>query len=141
MPDPVNRVAELVAKIAERRAKVTEHLGQKPLDAALVDTWRLQNEALRGAFARIAREPVPLSLSLSQPLPVRAAAVPIKAGPTIARPTAASSPRDSRAAVPRGSMALVIGDLLSSFGVNVPVQGEVVRSSLKAELAGTPGTD
>jgi anti-sigma factor RsiW len=62
---------------AERRAKVAEHLEQKPLDAALVDTWRAQNEALRGAFARIAREPVPLSLSLSQPLTVRAAAVPI----------------------------------------------------------------
>src|SRR5436305_538823 len=61
----------------ERRAKIAEHLEQKPLDAALVDTWRAQNEALRGAFARIAREPVPLSLSLSQPLTARAAAVPI----------------------------------------------------------------
>jgi anti-sigma factor RsiW len=62
---------------AERRAKVAEHLEQKPLDAALVDTWRAQNEALRGAFARIAREAVPLSLSLSQPLTVRATTVPI----------------------------------------------------------------
>ncbi|MEA2861124.1 MAG: hypothetical protein QOC72_3163 [Methylobacteriaceae bacterium] len=61
----------------ERRAKVAEHLEQKPLDAALLETWRTQNEALRGAFGRIAREPVPLSLSLSQPLTVRAAAVPI----------------------------------------------------------------
>ena len=43
----------------ERRAKVVEHLEQKPLDAALLDTWRAQNEALRGAYARIAREPVP----------------------------------------------------------------------------------
>lgn len=62
---------------AERRAKVAEHLEQKPLDAALIATWRAQDEALRGAFARVAREPVPLSLSLSQPLTVRAAAVPI----------------------------------------------------------------
>src|SRR3954454_19760864 len=62
---------------AERRAKVAEHLEQKPLDAALVETWRAQNEALRGAFARIAREAVPLSLSLSQPLTVRATTVPI----------------------------------------------------------------
>jgi anti-sigma factor RsiW len=61
----------------ERRAKVVEHLEQKPLDAALLDTWRAQNEALRGAFARIAREPVPLALSLSQPLTAKAAAVPI----------------------------------------------------------------
>ncbi|MBV8849783.1 MAG: hypothetical protein JOZ16_09405, partial [Methylobacteriaceae bacterium] len=61
----------------ERRAKVAEHLEQKPIDAALVDTWRVQNEALRGAFARIAREAVPLSLSLSQPLTVRATTIPI----------------------------------------------------------------
>jgi anti-sigma factor RsiW len=61
----------------ERRAKVVEHLEQKPLDAALVDTWRAQNEALRGAFARIAREPIPLALSLSQPRTGRAPAVPI----------------------------------------------------------------
>src|SRR5438309_12023942 len=61
----------------DRRAKVADHLQQQPLDAALLDTWRAQNEALRGAFARVAREPVPLSLSLSQPLTVRAAAVPI----------------------------------------------------------------
>src|SRR5947209_17113916 len=59
----------------ERRAKVVEHLEQTPLDAALIDTWRAQNEALRGAFARIARDPVPLSLSLSQPLTPRAATV------------------------------------------------------------------
>jgi anti-sigma factor RsiW len=63
----------------ERRAKVAEHLEQKPLDAALIDTWRGQNEALRGAFARIARESIPLSLSVSQPLTARAAAVPINA--------------------------------------------------------------
>jgi anti-sigma factor RsiW len=61
----------------ERRGKVVEHLEQKPLDAGLIDTWRAQNEALRGAFARIAREPVPLALSLSQPLTTRAPAVPI----------------------------------------------------------------
>jgi anti-sigma factor RsiW len=61
----------------ERRTKVIDHLEQTPLDATLIDTWRAQNEALRGAFARIARDPVPLSLSLSQPLTGRAATVPI----------------------------------------------------------------
>jgi anti-sigma factor RsiW len=61
----------------ERRAKVIEHLEQTPLDATLIDTWRAQNEALRGAFARIVRDPVPLSLSLSQPLTGRAVTVPI----------------------------------------------------------------
>src|SRR5579884_2610488 len=61
----------------ERRAKVAEHLEERPLDLALIETWRAQNEALRGAFARIAREAVPLSLSLSQPLVARAAPVPL----------------------------------------------------------------
>jgi anti-sigma factor RsiW len=63
----------------ERRARVAEHLEERPLDVALIETWRAQNEALRGAFARIAREPVPLSLSLSQPLVARAAPVPLNA--------------------------------------------------------------
>jgi anti-sigma factor RsiW len=80
-PDPVTE-ADLHGFLdeeigPERRAKVAEHLEQKPLDAALIDTWRTQNEMVRGAFTRIAREPIPLSLSLSQPLTARAAAVPI----------------------------------------------------------------
>ncbi|GAC1552641.1 MAG: anti-sigma factor [Beijerinckiaceae bacterium] len=61
----------------ERRLKIIEHLDHRPLDATLVETWRVQNQALRNAFTRIAREPVPLSLSLSQPLAGRGAAIPI----------------------------------------------------------------
>ena len=68
-PDPVTE-ADLHGFLdeeigPERRAKVAEHLEQKPLDAALIDTWRTQNEMVRGAFTRIAREPIPLSLSLA----------------------------------------------------------------------------
>ena len=99
---------------AERRAKVTEHLEQKPLDAALVDTWRVQNEALRGAFARIAREPVPLSLSLSQPLTIRAAAVPINAR----RLDLARAARQRRVAIV-SAIAFLAGSIAAATGALV----------------------
>jgi anti-sigma factor RsiW len=99
---------------AERRAKVVEHLEEKPLDAALVDTWRAQNEALRNAFARIAREPVPLSLSLSQPLTVRAAAVPINTR----RLDLARAARQRRVAIV-SAIAFLAGSIAAATGAIV----------------------
>jgi anti-sigma factor RsiW len=99
---------------AERRAKVVEHLEHKPLDAALVETWRAQNEALRGAFARIAREPVPLSLSLSQPLTVRAAAVPINTR----RLDLARTARQRRVAIV-SAIAFLAGSMAAATGAIV----------------------
>jgi anti-sigma factor RsiW len=98
----------------ERRAKVAEHLEQKPLDAALVDTWRAQNEALRGAFARVAREPVPLSLSLAQPLTVRAAAVPINTR----RLDLARAARQRRVAIV-SAIAFLAGSIAAATGAIV----------------------
>jgi anti-sigma factor RsiW len=46
----------------ERRRKVEDHLLQHPEDAALVESWRRQNAALRAAFEPVARETPPLSL-------------------------------------------------------------------------------
>jgi anti-sigma factor RsiW len=113
--DPVTE-ADLHAFLDEeigpdRRAKVAEHLEQKPLDAALVDTWRAQNEALRGAFARIAREPVPLSLSLSQPLTVRAAHVPV----TTRRLDIARAARQRRVAI-ASAIAFLAGSIAAATG-------------------------
>ncbi|MEA2879380.1 MAG: hypothetical protein QOF14_4576 [Hyphomicrobiales bacterium] len=98
----------------ERRAKVAEHLEQKPLDAALLDTWRAQNEALRGAFARVAREPVPLSLSLAQPLTVRAAAVPINTR----RLDLARAARQRRVAI-ASAIAFLAGSIAAATGAIV----------------------
>jgi anti-sigma factor RsiW len=98
----------------ERRAKVAEHLEHKPLDAALLETWRTQNEALRGAFGRIAREPVPLSLSLSQPLTVRAAAVPINTR----RLDLARAARQRRIAIV-SAIAFLAGSLAAATGAIV----------------------
>jgi anti-sigma factor RsiW len=99
---------------AERRAKVAEHVEQTPLDAALIETWRAQNEALRGAFARIAREPVPLSLSLSQPLTVRAAAVPINTR----RLDLARAARQRRVAIV-SAIAFLAGSIAAATGAIV----------------------
>lgn len=46
----------------ERRRKVEDHLLQNPDDAALVESWRRQNAALRAAFEPVALETPPLSL-------------------------------------------------------------------------------
>jgi anti-sigma factor RsiW len=46
----------------DKRRKVEDHLLQHPHDAALVESWRRQNAALRAAFDDIATEPAPLSL-------------------------------------------------------------------------------
>jgi anti-sigma factor RsiW len=98
----------------ERRAKVVEHLERKPLEAALVDTWRAQNEALRGAFARIAREPVPLSLSLAQPLTMRAAGAPI----TTRRLDLARAARQRRVAIV-SAIAFLAGSIAAATGAIV----------------------
>jgi anti-sigma factor RsiW len=98
----------------ERRAKVAEHLEQTPLDAALIDTWRAQNEALRGAFGRIAREAVPLSLSLSQPLTVRATAVPI----STRRLDLARTARQRKVAIV-SAMAFLAGSIAAATGAIV----------------------
>jgi anti-sigma factor RsiW len=46
-----------------RRQSVLYRLAASPADAARIEDWRLQNEALRAAFADILTEPVPASLS------------------------------------------------------------------------------
>jgi anti-sigma factor RsiW len=117
----------------ERRAKVTEHLEHKRLDAALLETWRTQNEALRGAFGRIAREPVPLSLSLSQPLTVRAAAVPINTR----RLNLARAARQRRIAIV-SAIAFLAGSLAAATGAIV-VQHLPSLFRLEPGLSSTSG--
>ena len=52
-------------------AEVLTHLEDAPADAERVDTWRRQADVIRAAFQSIAAEPLPVSLSLSHPRPVR----------------------------------------------------------------------
>jgi anti-sigma factor RsiW len=49
-----------------RRDAVSAFLAASPADAARVDTWRRQNEAIRAAFAPIPAPPLPWSWSQSQ---------------------------------------------------------------------------
>jgi anti-sigma factor RsiW len=117
----------------ERRARVVEHLEQTPLDAALIDTWRAQNEALRGAFARIGRDPVPLSLSLSQPLTARAAAVPINPR----RLDLVRAARQRRVAI-ISAIAFLAGSIAAATGAIV-VQHLPSMFRPEASIAGTVG--
>lgn len=48
-------------------AQIESWLAENPADAARVEAWRKQADALRAAFGRVAVEPLPLSLSLAQP--------------------------------------------------------------------------
>ncbi len=50
----------------ERRALIDAYLKATPAEAARVDLWRRQNEAIRSVFAGAASEPVPLWLTISQ---------------------------------------------------------------------------
>ena len=50
----------------ERRALIDAYLKATPAEAARVDQWKRQNEAIRGAFSAAASEPVPLWLTIGQ---------------------------------------------------------------------------
>ncbi len=108
MPSSTRRSAPSAAP------KSSSILNTSPSMRALVETWRAQNEALRGAFARIAREPMPLSLSLSQPLTVRAAAVPINTR----RLDLARAARQRRVAIV-SAIAFLAGSIAAATGAIV----------------------
>ncbi len=50
----------------ERREVIAAYLKTAPADAARVDAWRRQNEAIRTVFAGTAAEPVPVWLTIGQ---------------------------------------------------------------------------
>lgn len=66
----------------DRRRKVEDHLLQHPEDAALVESWRRQNAALRAAFEPVALETLPLSLrdAAIRPPPLAQGQGPIETG-------------------------------------------------------------
>ena len=55
----------------ERRALIDAYLKATPAEAAQVDLWRRQNEAIRSVFGGTALEPVPLLLTIGQVGPGR----------------------------------------------------------------------
>ena len=52
-------------------ADIAAWLAESPADAARVEAWRKQTDIIRAAFQRAAAEPLPASLMLSHPRPVR----------------------------------------------------------------------
>ncbi|MBI1867502.1 MAG: anti-sigma factor [Methylocystis sp.] len=74
----------------ERQRQIADHLVRRPEDAALVEAWRRQNAALRGAFAQTAQEPLPVSLQATAP---RANANPANASWTRSSGSGKATPR------------------------------------------------
>lgn len=61
----------------ERESAVLAYLAENPAEAARVQAWRRQNDLIRASFERVARETVPISLSLGPAAPGRYAASPV----------------------------------------------------------------
>ena len=51
---------------ADRRESITAYLKTAPADAARVESWRRQNDAIRAVFSGASMEPVPLWLTVGQ---------------------------------------------------------------------------
>ncbi len=64
----------------DERRRVEDHLASCPEDAALVESWRRQNAALRAAFEPVAQERPPLSLRNAAQRNAATGAPPIESG-------------------------------------------------------------
>ena len=62
---------------ADRLPTVAAYLAARPEEAARTENWCEQNEMIRLAFARIAQEPLPVSLSLNVSAASRYTAAPV----------------------------------------------------------------
>lgn len=78
----------------ERRALIAAYLQSTPAEAARVQGWRRQNEAIRSVFAGTAGEPVPLWLTIGQVASGRERRAGVQVGTTAeGRPLRAVPPR------------------------------------------------
>ena len=117
----------------DRKRQAHTHLDSDANDAARVETWRRQNDAIRHAFARVAREPLPLSLSLSaSPAPVTplGMASPL-AGPPIRMSQVQQGRRNRQMSLALAAFlagCVASGVALFSFQREVPVSGTALLS-------------
>lgn len=72
----------------DREAAVVAHLAEHPAQAARVQQWRRQNETIRAAFERVAREQVPVTLSLGAGAASRYVATPTSPSTHLIEPRA-----------------------------------------------------
>ena len=98
----------------ERQALIEAWLAGDPAEAARVQGWRRQNQALRAAFARILSEPMPAGLAdLAKARPTSANDATARPQIQLAPPAPSLHPWDRRDRL----AALVAGSFLAGAGV------------------------
>ena len=98
----------------ERQAVIEAWLAGDPAEAARVQGWRRQNQALRAAFARILSEPMPAGLAdLAKARPTSANDATTRPQIQLAPPAPSLHPWDRRDLL----AALVAGSFLAGAGV------------------------
>ena len=124
----------------DRRSDVLRLLASSRADRALIEAWQDQNDALRGMFASVDREPLPAALNLS-PLPHLRLAEPIVPESDLAR-----SRGNGKVYVALATAAVLLAGvagawtLSSTSGVDEVVDGSA-RPSLEEGLATRAITD
>ncbi len=125
----------------DRRADVLRLIASSRADRALIEAWQDQNDALRGLFASVDREPLPAALNLA-PLPfLRLADHPIAPEPALA-----GSRGNGKAYVALATAAVLLAGVAGAWtlsgtsGVDEVVDGSA-RSSIEEGLATRAVTD
>ena len=118
----------------DRRADVLRLLSSSRADRALIEAWQEQNDALRGAFAGVEREPLPPSLNLT-PLPHLRLAEPIAPEAEPAR-----SRHNGRVFAALATAAIVLAGFAGAWALRDTSSGDVVvdggsRSAIEEGLA------
>ena len=126
---------------SDRKRQAHAHLDNDANDAARVETWRRQNDAIRQAFSRVAREPLPLSLSLSaNPAPVTPMSAASMSGPPIRLSQVQQSRRNRQMSLALAAFlagCVASGVALFSFQHQGPVSGTALQSSDASASAAT----
>ncbi len=118
----------------DRRADVLRLLSSSRADRALIEAWQDQNDALRGAFAGVEREPLPPTLNLA-PLSHLRLAEPIAPEPEPAR-----SRQNGRMFAALATAAVIMAGFAGAWTLRDTSDGDVVvnggsRTSIEEGLA------
>ena len=123
----------------DRRSSIDAYLRTAPSDAARVETWRRQNEALRAVFAGSAVEPVPLWLTVGQIASSRERQIPLDKAPAIRLQGVAGASRKADDGARRAqsswtfaAIAFACGLVLSSAVAHAPTWMGWIASPAKS---------
>ena len=122
----------------EREAAVARFLTKSPADKGRVEAWRRQNDVLRAAFGRVAHEPIPLSLSLTQTLRDSRLDAPMRAFAAVGPGSLDLAPLKPLPAEGRGGAAAAFAFVL---GVVIALSGVGAINALQMSRTTSPPRD